>query len=154
MNIAYPAQLDKYQAIAAAISLLAELYPKTFSIYQERRHPRKLGIHLDIQAALNGVNALGAYCANQAYLGRTRNGEPAGVVTAEEEAHAREMLAGIRAKKTATKAQAPPTKRLSLADLKAAALARKRTTDSAHIAREFNPEEITHAQNDAPAQCS
>jgi len=62
------------------------------------------------------------------------DGKPAGVVTADEEAHAKATLAGIKARKearTATaKAVAQPVipqspKRLSLTDLKAAALARK-----------------------------
>ena len=167
MNIAHPARLDKYQAIAAAIALLAETFPKCFAVYQERRRPLKLGIHLDIQAALDGVitsaelsNALGAYCANQAYRGRTLqgawrldlNGEPAGVVTADEEAHAKTALARIKAKRAAraaaAKARAPPVKRLSLADLKAAALARK--TNAQH---EVSQEEINHAQKVAPVQC-
>src|SRR5262249_4418991 len=114
MNIAYPAQLDKYQTIAAAISLLAELYPKCFSVYEGRRRPLKLGIHLDIQAALDGAitpaelhRALGFYCSNPAYLAQTRkgawrvdlNGEPAGAVTDDEEAHARETLTRIETKK-------------------------------------------------------
>jgi len=86
--------------------------------------------------------ALGLYCSNEAYLGNTRkgawrldlDGNPAGTVTADEEAHAKATLAGIRAKKEARTAAAKaaaqpailqPAKRLSLADLKAAALARK-----------------------------
>src|SRR5215813_2654658 len=92
------------QAVAAAIALLAELYPKCFSVYQERRRPLKLGIHLDIEAALDGAitpvelhRALGAYCRNPFYLDRTRkdaqrldlNGKPAGVITADEETLAR-----------------------------------------------------------------
>jgi ProP effector len=133
----------RYQAIVAAIALLAETFPKCFSVYQGRRRPLKIKIHLDIQAALNGVitladlhGALGTYCSNQAYLGHTRKdawrldleGKPAGTVTADEEAHAKTILARIRAKKARTvavKVQAPPAKRLSLTDLKAAALARK-----------------------------
>jgi len=131
------------QAVAAAIALLAELYPKCFSVYQGHRHPLKLNIHLDIQAALDGAitstelhRALGAYCSNPVYLGHTRkgtwrldlNGEPAGVVTADEEARAKATLSRIRTKKearaAAAKAAAQP-KRLSLADLKAAANRRK-----------------------------
>jgi hypothetical protein len=59
---------------------------------------------------------------------------PPGTVTADEEAHAKATLAGMRAKKeartAAAKAAVPPdipqpAKRLSLADLKVAALARK-----------------------------
>jgi ProP effector len=122
------------QAIAAAIVLLAETFPKCFSIYEGRRRPLKLGIHLDIQATLDGAitptelhKALGSYCSNQSYLGYTRkgawrldlNGEPAGAVTADEEAHARAMLASIRTKKAARTAAAK-AKRLSLADLKTA----------------------------------
>ena len=150
------------QAIAAAIALLAELYPKCFSIYQGRRRPLKLGIHLDIQAGLDGAmtpaelhTALGAYCSNPAYLGHTRkgawrldlNGEPAGVVTAEEEAHAKARLASIKARKA--KAQAPTARRLSLADLKAAALARK-----AGAQREVSQQEINHAQNATSRRCN
>jgi ProP effector len=139
---------SRRQAAAAAIALLAELYPNCFSIYEERRRPLKLEIHLDIQTALGSSitlaevhNALGSYCSNQAYLSHLRkgaprldlNGERAGAVTADEAAHGREMLAHIRTKqknraaaaKAQAKAVAPPIKRLSLSDLKAAALARK-----------------------------
>jgi ProP effector len=133
---------------AAVIALLAENFPKCFSVYQPRRRPLKLKIHLDIQAALDGAvtpaelhKALGIYCSNPAYLGHTRkgawrldlDGNPAGVVTADEEAHAKATLAGIKAKKVRTAAVEAaaqpaipqPPGRLSLADLKAAALARK-----------------------------
>ena len=100
--------------VAAVIALLAELYPECFSVYQGRRRPLKLKIHLDIHAALDGAitppelsRALGIYCSNQAYLGHTRkgawrldlDGKPAGTVTADEEAHAKATLAGMRAKK-------------------------------------------------------
>jgi sRNA-binding protein len=60
---------------AAVISLLAETWPKCFSVYQGRRRPLKIGIHNDILAAVDGAltplelsKALGAYCANGAYL--------------------------------------------------------------------------------------
>jgi len=135
--------------VTAVIALLAETFPKCFSVYEGRRRPLKLKIHLDIQAGLDGAitpaelhRALGAYCSNQVYLSHTRrgawrldlDGKPAGVVTADEEAHAKATLAGIKAKKEARTATAKaaaqpgipqPPKRLSLADLKAAALARK-----------------------------
>src|SRR5262249_33309804 len=129
------------QAVTAAITLLAETFPKCFSVYEGRRRPLKLGIHLDIQTALDGAitpaqlgKALGIYCATQVYLAHPRtgagrldlDGNPAGTVTADEEAHARATLAGIRAKKAARTQPAilQPPKRLSLGDLKAAALAR------------------------------
>src|SRR5262249_14139054 len=138
------------QAIAAAITLLAETFPKAFFVYQERRRPLKLGIHLDILAVLDGVitpaelhRALGFYCSNPSYLGHLRkgawridlDGKPAGAVSDDEAAHAKIVLAKIKtkgeARAVAAKAQAPQaqspsaTKRLSLADLKAAALSRK-----------------------------
>src|SRR5262245_15876337 len=140
---------SRNQAVTAAIALLAERYPKCFSVYEGRRRPLKIGIHKDILAAVDGAltplelgKALGAYCSNPVYLGHTRkgawrldlDGNPAGVVTADEEAHAKATLAGIGAKKNAKRAAAkaaaqpaiPQTpKRLSLADLKTAALARK-----------------------------
>jgi hypothetical protein len=43
------------EAVAAAIALLAELYPKCFSIYERRRRPLKIGIHNDVLAAVDGV---------------------------------------------------------------------------------------------------
>src|SRR5262245_58203375 len=135
--------------VTTVIALLAELWPRCFFMWEARRRPLKLGIHKDILVALNGAltplelsKALGIYCSNPVYLSNTRNGawrldldgKPAGTVTADEEAHAKATLAGIRAKKAvrtaAAKAAAQPAipqppKRLSLADLKAAALARK-----------------------------
>jgi len=109
MNIAYPPELGnptppsarivRQQAVAAVIALLAELYPRCFSIYEGRRRPLKIGIHKDIQAKLDGAitadelhKALGAYCSNPVYLSSTRkgawrldlDGKPAGVVTADE----------------------------------------------------------------------
>jgi ProP effector len=137
------------QAVTAAIALLAETFPKCFSVYEGRRRPLKIGIHKDILAAADGAltplelgKPLGAYCSNKVYLGHTRkgawrldlDGKPAGIVTADEEAHAKATLAGIRAKKEARTATAKtaaqpaipePAKRLSFSDLKAAALARK-----------------------------
>jgi sRNA-binding protein len=34
--------------ITAVIALLAEQYPRTFSVYERRRRPLKLGIHPEI----------------------------------------------------------------------------------------------------------
>jgi ProP effector len=127
--------------VAAVIALLAELYPKCFSVYEGRRRPLKLKIHLDIQAALDGAvtpaelsRALGAYCANSAYLHSSRegapridlDGNPAGVVTAEEAQGAKARLAARKAPKPTTTEPSAP-RRLSLADLKAAALARRQS---------------------------
>jgi sRNA-binding protein len=150
---------SRAQAIAAAIGLLAETFPRSFFVYEGRRRPLKIGIDKDVLTALDGVitpaelhRALGFYCSNPAYLSHTRkgawrlnlDGEPAGVVSADEEAHAREILVRIKAKKkartAAAKAQTSPAKRLSLADLKVAALARK--TSAQH---DVSKEEINHA---------
>ena len=145
----------RHQVVAAVIALLVEAFPRCFSIYEGRRRPLKLKIDLDILTALNGAvtpaelqKALGAYTSNSSYLGHILKGawrvdlagEPAGVVTADEEAHAKAALARIRAKEKKRTAQAkvqtqaPPAKRLSLADLKAAAVRRKLS-----VSKNFGP---------------
>jgi ProP effector len=77
---------------------VAETFPRCFSVYEGRRRPLKLKIHLDIQAVLDGAitsaelhRALGGYCSNRAYLEHTLtgawrldlDGKPAGTVTAD-----------------------------------------------------------------------
>jgi sRNA-binding protein len=117
-------ETKKLRDTTAVIALLAETFPKCFSVYEGRRRPLKLKIHVDIQTTLDGAitpaelhKALGAYCSNRVYLSHTCKGA------------AKATLAGIRAKKEARTATVQPAvsqlpKRLSLADLKAAALAR------------------------------
>ena len=70
--------------VAAVIALLAETFPRCFTVYEGRRRPLKLGIHRDILAAfaealtpaeLNA--ALRAYCGNRVYLERSHEGAPA-----------------------------------------------------------------------------
>jgi ProP effector len=105
--------------VAAVIALLAERWPACFSVYQGDRKPLKVGIHLEIIAALDGAvtpaklsRALRRYTSNRSYRARLiagaqrvgLEGEPSGTVTAEQ-------------------AALPP--RLSLADLRAAARARR-----------------------------
>jgi sRNA-binding protein len=80
------------------IKLLSEKYPRTFSCVDRERKPLKIGIHLDILAALGEAitpdelkQALKVYTSNGHYkgqliLGATRydlNGAPCGRVTAE-----------------------------------------------------------------------
>jgi ProP effector len=139
------------KGVHTVLDLLAERWPKMFSLYEARRRPLKVGIHRDILAALDGggitpdelKRALSHYCRNPGYLRNTLtggwridlNGNPAGVVTRTEEAHAKMGLAEIEkrkadraaAKKAAEEAEeiARRDPRLSLADFKAAALARK-----------------------------
>lgn len=84
--------------VGAALDLLCETFPKAFAHYQMRRRPLKIGIHLDILAALGGAVteaelsvALRCYTVNKVYCSRLRAGatrfdlagEPAGVVSPE-----------------------------------------------------------------------
>lgn len=127
----------------AIITQLAERWPKCFSVYEGRRRPIKVGIRADILDTVEqwpGLSAaLGSYVHNQAYLqtlvaGAERidlAGEPAGVVTAAEAAVAAEELAARAMRRKAvptTPAPAAPAGRISLADLKASARARKGAT--------------------------
>jgi sRNA-binding protein len=122
--------------IAAVITLLAERFPKTFFVYEGRRKPLKLRIDLDLQVALAGAitpdglhRALRVYCGNGGYLRGTFKGawrvdlagNPVSAVTTDEEDNAKQKLAAMEAKRARRMAQ---QKRLSLADLKAAARAR------------------------------
>jgi ProP effector len=133
-----------------------DFWPKAFAVYERRRGPLKLGVHLDIAAALKGaISDAEIKVAPRAYTGHAgyllacregasrvdRDGTPAGTVIADESAHAAEKLALLRkrsaARHQATQATAPgsaveksieskPTpRRLSLADLRAAARARR-----------------------------
>jgi ProP effector len=143
--------------VTAILELLVARWPRAFSIYEARRRPLKIGVHLDILAALDGAvtpddleRASRVYTANKVYRARCvagavrigLDGEPAGVVT---ETEAKWSAATARAAKTATKAapatttsaapkpipqtSVPPVKRLSsLADLRAAAAACKAVT--------------------------
>jgi ProP effector len=113
----------QYAEIAATIALLVERFPKTFFILESRRKPLKLKIHLDLQAAFGGAvtpDELGAalrfYCGNEGYLRSTLkgawrvdlDGNPASVVTADEQAHAVTHIAA-RAKAAAARKAAPPS---------------------------------------------
>lgn len=103
--------------VGSAIALLAETWPKCFSVYQNRRRPLKVGIRKDISAALNGALtdselgiALACYTANAGYQSRLRqgawrydlDGNVAGAVTKEEEVQARGSVP-VRQKKATAK---------------------------------------------------
>jgi mono/diheme cytochrome c family protein len=73
------------QTIAAVLELLAETWPKCFSIYEARRQPLKVGVHHDILAALDGAvtaaelsRALRVYTGNKVYRSRVRPGAMCG----------------------------------------------------------------------------
>jgi len=119
--------------IAAVIVLLAEWFPKAFFVYERRRKPLKLRIDLDLQAIVNGAitpaelyRTLRCYCGNEGYLRGTLKGawridlagNPAGAVTDDEEANAKQRLAALEAKQArrrqALAQQKTASKRLSI----------------------------------------
>jgi ProP effector len=81
------------------IDILAEWFPQAFVVYEARRRPLKIGIHLDIIERTGGAierqelsRALRIYVANNGYLMRASrpgavrvdlDGQPAGEVTVD-----------------------------------------------------------------------
>ena len=126
--------------LESILELLREQFPKCFVRYPHPRQPLKIGIHKDVYAALAGVisrrklhRALTAYTNDPAYREQLKpgavridlNGEPAGVVTPGQIPPPRSKPKA----KHASHSPAPPApapKRLSLTDLKAAAVARRK----------------------------
>jgi sRNA-binding protein len=96
----------------ALISLLSERFPKCFALYAPRRRPLKTGIYHDVLTALDGAidakelrGALRWYCSDSFYLVAIANppgtrfdldGKPAGAVTPEQRAQARQLIDVIR----------------------------------------------------------
>jgi len=134
------------------IVALADLFPQCFAVFQGSRKPLKIGIHADVVNALAGAItakeaslALAIYCGNHGYLkactkvGTPRidlHGNTVGSVSAEEAGNAKQRLAQQRAKQAKRQRATKPTKpalspsaprRLGLADLRAAAQARRAT---------------------------
>jgi ProQ/FINO family len=133
------------------IALLAERWPACFHVFERRRRPLKLGIHLEILAALDGAmtpaeltSALRRYTGNHCYLRRMStgaariglDGNPTGTVSTEEAAAAAARLASYKRRRWApsvsapTPIPAPPSplpapKRIGLADLRREAQLRK-----------------------------
>lgn len=133
------------------ISLLADVWPQVFAIYERRRVPLKVGIFADLLAAgFDGLEddleiALRRYNNSLGYQQKLKtgavridlNGEPAGTVTADQAQWAEKRVAWFykrRAEALQKVAQKPapiePPKprKVSLADLRAAAQARKAAT--------------------------
>jgi hypothetical protein len=128
--------------IQAVLELLAETWPATFSIYEDRRRPLKIGIHHEILTALDGAitaielrAALGCYVANPVYRSRLVAGTPriglagelAGVVTAEQIPPAPAPPSPSPPSPAPAPPSPPPSppRRLSLADLREAAARRR-----------------------------
>jgi ProP effector len=100
----------------AVITALAARFPECFAVPDTRRRPLKVGIDADILAALGGtirrtelIRALAMYCSSEGYLERVLTGalridlegKPAGMVTTDDEQHAKAKRAGIKAKRDA-----------------------------------------------------
>jgi sRNA-binding protein len=138
----------------AAIDLLAETFPRAFFRDAARRQPLKVGVHVELLSKLDGALtplelrlAMYFYTGHLGYLractaGVARidlDGNAAGSVSALEAAHARARLQAIKARLKARREQQPQPngavgtnlktgKRDGLAELRAAALARKAAT--------------------------
>jgi ProP effector len=112
----------KPETTDAVIALLAGTWPRCFAIYERRRKPLKVGIHLDILPALEGTltlqdlgPALRRYTTNSGYLAAMKpgaaridlEGRPAGAVTAEEAAGAAAGLAARKEKRRQPQASTP-----------------------------------------------
>jgi ProP effector len=135
-----------HDQILATIETLALAFPKTFHVYQVRRKPLKIGIFRDLITQMDGVITpkelsvgLRYYCGSSAYLRAMAkdawrvdlDGNPAGSVTANEAAEAKDRLARMAVRQQAkglrkedpsfssVPEQGAP-KKLGLADLKAA----------------------------------
>ena len=141
-----------YKTALAAIEVLAEQYPQCFVVFEQRRRPLKLGIREDLITALAGAAtaqelgfALKIYTSNSGYLrackeGAERvglDGKVSGHVTADEAKDAATRLAQRCAKQARRQATPIKTeigtkpKRISLADLRAAAQARRAISSAA-----------------------
>jgi ProP effector len=122
------------EKIDAALSRLAEQFPKTFVTEKHMPHrPLKVGIAADIQAALPDLDrralgvALKVYTHRIVYLqavvvGADRvdlDGNPAGQVTASEAEYAAAVLAGIMAQRVAKRSAAAAPAKLAPAPISA-----------------------------------
>jgi len=151
-----PLKGGKANTAVRLVALLAEKFPAAFVPYEQHRRPLKVAIHEDIMRVLGNEvarwkvrKALAFYTNASGYLrasveGAPRidlNGEAVGVVTAGEEAHARERLAKNRAARSPKAAScpspaspaptpAPAPRRDGLAALREAARARKAAASS------------------------
>ena len=99
--------------VDATIMLLTEKWPSAFFMFEQRRRPLKVGIHIDVLAALDGLvtekelaRAMRFYVGNPFYLQRMTagadridlNGVAVGVVTEEQAAVAARILASRKSK--------------------------------------------------------
>src|SRR6516162_5461925 len=97
----------------ATIARLAQLFPACFYVARRQRRPLKIGIRRDLAALDLGIgrreldSALAWYVNGIGYLQSLRvradriglDGAPVGVVSGADEAHAREKLAALGARR-------------------------------------------------------
>ena len=119
--------LRKRQTTAAVIELLADTWPGTFSVYEARRRPLAIGVHVALLEALDGAvtpaelsRALAVYTANGSYLRSLArraavriglDGAPVASVSAEDAASARAILTQARQKPADPGGRPPPRRR-------------------------------------------
>jgi ProP effector len=122
--------------VSDTLATLAGQFPQAFSLGDQRR-PLKVGIHQDVAARIGGLSnnqiqeALRQYTSEIHYLraiveGAARidlDGNSAGTVTAHQAAIAKKCVKMAKKGKQVSRAEQP--RRSSLADLRAAALARR-----------------------------
>jgi ProP effector len=119
-DIGDPGAPVKLLDITATIALLAERWPKTFSVYDARRQPLKLHIDIEIRAALGDTvpgadlsRALTHYTHSLAYLDRCRagaaridlDGNAVDTVTEAQAARAAAIWANVMRRKAARRAE-------------------------------------------------
>ena len=103
---ANPSVSPDHRTPAAVLALLAEKWPACFQIFEPRRRPIKVGIHLDILAALGGdvtsaelKSALRLYAATLAICSRAARALSVSLSTASWPARSlqpkRSMLLGL-----------------------------------------------------------
>jgi ProP effector len=138
----HEADNDWHAIATAGLVSLTEQFPKAFSVYEGRRRPLKVGVHLDIVSRLNGVMTpqevgitLRLYTSANAYLRACRagadridlDGNPLGTVSESDAENAQARLQAKKHRKAKPKAKSgePAKKRLGLVGLRLAAQARK-----------------------------
>jgi ProP effector len=110
---------EERQKREATIRALAERWPKCFAVNEKQRRPLKVGIGEEVRVLLPDVEvsaALAFYAHNTNYMKALvagaigLDGEPAGVVTAEQEAFAWSQLAAIQNRRETKPAPQQETK--------------------------------------------
>jgi len=138
-------------AAYVTIELLASTWPKCFSVAFAGRRPLKVGIGTDIATATEGAitseeleAAMNLYCSQKRYQNTLKegaqrvdlDGNPAGVVTAEQAAYARRRIERIEARSSARTRARGLAKRAAALKAKTEAEEAKRADEEAKRAVE------------------